>query len=97
MCPCTLLKNVSKDEDEEVVYRPPMVSSSQPEGETPASPEGESFASPEGESSVHPDSPKSPVQNDTPDAETTPLTPIEREFMSKDTSAITSIFMEPVF
>ena len=74
-------KNVSEDEDEEVVYRPPTISSLQPEGE----------------SSVHPDSPKSPVQNDTPDAETTPLTPIEREFMSKDTSAATSTFMELLF
>ncbi|XP_052626835.1 uncharacterized protein LOC111878595 [Lactuca sativa] len=87
-------KNVSEDEDEEVVYIPPMVSSSQPKGETPASSEGESFASPEGESSVHPDSPKSPVQNTTPDAESTPLTPIEREFMSKDSSTTTSTFME---
>ncbi|XP_052622444.1 uncharacterized protein LOC128127792 [Lactuca sativa] len=91
------LKNVSEDEDKEVVYRPPMVSSSQPEEETPASPEGESFASPEGESSVHPNSSKSPIPNTTPDAEITPLTPIEREFMSKDSSADTSTFMKLLF
>ena len=72
-------KNVSEDEDEEVVYRPPTVSFQQPEGETPASPEGESFTSPEGESSDQPNSPESKVTNETPDADATPLTPVERE------------------
>ena len=74
-------KFVSEDEDEEVIYRPPTVTS--------LPPEGESF--------VPLDSPKSPVQEVTPDADATPLILVERDFMSRDASAFTSIFMELLF
>lgn len=81
------LKNISEDEDEEVFYKPPSESPSSfkgkspvsseressvmSEGESSAMPEGEFTTSPERESSAQLDSPKSPVQNDTPDAEAT--------------------------
>lgn len=93
-------KNTSKDEDEEVVYRPPSASSSLSKGKSPILSEGESSAIPEGESSailegesyVQHDS-----QNDTSDVESTPSAPMEREFMSNDASTASSTFMELLF
>lgn len=66
-------KNVIEDVDEEVVYRPLMLSSTNPTLDTfvPIA-----FS-------------ESPSQQNNPDANVIPLTPDEREFMSRDASAAT--------
>ncbi|XP_052625851.1 uncharacterized protein LOC128132890 [Lactuca sativa] len=74
-------KIVPEDEDEEVVYRPPTVSSSIPTGD----------------SSNPLTCPESHAQHDAPDVDDTPLTPVEREFMSRNASAVTPTFMELLF
>ena len=74
-------KNVPEEEDEEVVYRPPIVSS----------------ATPTVESYVPITYSESPSHQNAPNADATPLTPVEREFMSRDASSVTQTFMEILF
>ena len=42
-------------------------------------------------------SPESSTQQSAPDADATPLTPVEREFMNQDASAVTQNLMELLF
>ncbi|KAL7602106.1 hypothetical protein Lser_V15G22456 [Lactuca serriola] len=78
---CSGTKVVIEDEEEDVVYRPPLVSPTTPmvDEAVPSTSLGSSS------------------QRINPDVEATPLTPAGREFMTRDTSAATQSFMELLF
>ncbi|KAL7608408.1 hypothetical protein Lser_V15G13264 [Lactuca serriola] len=80
-CSCSSSKTMIEDEDEEVVYSPPMVSSMTPIVDT----------------SIPSNLSDSPCHQTNPDADATPLNPDERELMSRDTSVATQTFMELLF
>ncbi|KAL7584449.1 uncharacterized protein LOC111903063 [Lactuca sativa] len=78
-CSCT--SEIVEDEEEDVVYRPPLVTS----------------VSPIVVEVVPSTSPSSPSQRISSDAEATPLTPREREFITRDSSTTTPPLMKLLF
>ena len=80
-CSCSGSKVVIEDEEEDVVYRPPLV--------PPMNPMVDEAVPSTSSNSQH--------QRINPDVEATPLTPVERESMTRDTSAATQSFMELIF
>ena len=78
---CSVSKTVVEDDNEEVIYRPPVVSSKTPSVDSP----------------VPSNSSDSQSKENNPDADSTPLTPDEREVMSRDASVDSKTFMKLLF
>lgn len=78
---CSGSKAIHEDEEEDVVYKPPVV--------PPMTPLEDAV--------VPNTSSDSPSQQSNPDVDATPFTPAEREFMNRDTFAATQTFMELLF
>ncbi|XP_052621737.1 uncharacterized protein LOC111917686 [Lactuca sativa] len=78
---CSGSKEVIEDEEEDVVYRPPLVPSTTPTVDEVVTSTSSGL----------------PCQRTDPTNEAIPLTPAERDFMIRDTSAATHPFMELLF